>query len=586
MKYKPKHGEAEKDISLTNFFRGLNEEVPARFLEVDELSECQNLKFKTSAITDDTGNRSFDVVLEKRQGTTKISNTALPDSADVLAETYYEAMGIYILATASKLYYLDASSDPVEIGTSVLSGIPTFTEFKAKLFIHDGGTLKYIDSATPSDVTTVSNRYDDEIVGTGNGTSTTFAYTLLYPTIVTSSVTINYYDNNGTEYTITDDGSGALIGDVATGEVHTINYTTGAISFTTSSTPANNSVLIASYKNSSGAPKSKCGLIRASRLYLMNDHDNTSRLWYSGINDEYAWNSSSGGGYIDVDPDDGQTLQGAVNFFTTLILIKSGSMKRLDNFPGDAVFRVEPLIDNLGCNTYYRTINFSNGTLSISFLGNGGWESIAPSGEYGEVRSGTEFSKKFHTNVTTYKNEYAQSEFFPFDSQLWLGLYNSTTPLNYIYVLHVPYAQLTKYRFHFNWSSFKYVNDEMLIGGTDGNLYRMTNASASYKDNEYEYSEYAYATTAETSLKLPFNKKLMKQFKVEVYSSKELTGNIEFYYDGETTPSLSEDFPPTDYSFDYPMEEFKTVQVKFNNLESTTSIILRGVIIHAAALGK
>ena len=112
--------------------------------------------------------------------------------------------------------------------------------------------------------------------------------------------------------------------------------------------PDNATSVYATYEQVDGAPKSKAGCVRASCLYMWGDPDYPSRIWYSGPNDEEAWDESTNGGYLDVDVNDGYNLIGALNYFSTMVLIKGNSLHRMDNFPGDTNFGVVPLIPDLG----------------------------------------------------------------------------------------------------------------------------------------------------------------------------------------------------------------------------------------------
>ena len=87
-------------------------------LPTTALSRCRNMKY--AIVKEDDGSNR--IILKKRQGTTLISNSALRSAAMSLACTYYVAHSKYILATATKLYYLMVHLDPVEIGTNALSG--------------------------------------------------------------------------------------------------------------------------------------------------------------------------------------------------------------------------------------------------------------------------------------------------------------------------------------------------------------------------------------------------------------------------------------------------------------------------------
>lgn len=75
-----------------------------------------------------------------------------------------------------------------------------------------------------------------EAIGGGDGVSTQFegagALSTADP-IIERTLTIQYYDVIGTLRTITDDGEGNLVGDVAPAGTNTVDYATGALEFTT-----------------------------------------------------------------------------------------------------------------------------------------------------------------------------------------------------------------------------------------------------------------------------------------------------------------------------------------------------------------
>lgn len=83
----------------------------------------------------------------------------------------------------------------------------------------------------------------DEIAGSQTITGTLPGYPVLQ-----RSVTISWTDNTGTARSITDDGRGNLIGDVdAVVGNNTINYTTGAVDFTTSAPIDGATLVVADY---------------------------------------------------------------------------------------------------------------------------------------------------------------------------------------------------------------------------------------------------------------------------------------------------------------------------------------------------
>lgn len=516
-----KHKDREQVFSFKNFDAGYNQDIAAPFLSVGELSRCKNMKYVKSR--DPQGNNI--ITLKKRQGTEIISNTALVSA--VKACFYYVNQSKYVVATEAKLYYLDASFDPVEIGD--ISGLPTFTEFHGKLVVHDGGITKAWDGTT---FETLSCQYDDEIIETGNGATVDFTGTLANPAVVAGSLTITFTDT--TTKTITDNGAGVLTGNVAA-DTNTINYTTGGYSFRCDGAPDNSTNITATYKKTNGAPKSKWGFVRASRLYMGGDADNLSRLWYSGANNEYGWDTSSSGGYLDCDPADGYDLTTALNFFDSVLLQKENSLHRLDNFPGDTTFRVEPLIDGIGSVAYRAAL--IDGEL-VSFLSNSGWQALASSQRFGDIQKTVQLSQKFSQTCSKYINNMAYSEFNQVDNQLWLTLYDATLSqyMPYIYCINLATGgQLSVYQFAFGHSCYAFVNGEMLIGGEDGHLYRLLASDTRFRDNGVSYAPDTFVRGSFADWNLPFHIKHNKKINACVNAKVGGTATMKIYKDKSYT---------------------------------------------------
>jgi hypothetical protein len=512
-----KHGKREQFFFMKSFNNGYMMEVAPSSLPITALSKCLNMQYYADVNADG----SVSVKLRKRRGTQKISTSAI--SGAVKACTYYLADEHYIIATSEKLYELDNSTfAPSEIGT--IEGVPTFTEFHGKLIIHDGGVTKAWNGTTFETLTCL---YQDEVIETGNGSDVSFSGTLAHPVVTAGTLEITYTDT--TAKTITDNGDGTLAGDCTVG---TINYTTGDYTFTCTGAPDNTTSVYAEYEMVSGAPKSKAGLVRGSRLYMWGDPDYPSRVWYSGPNDEDAWDTSSGGGYLDVDANDGYSLTGCVNFFTYLLPIKGNSVHLIADYPGDTNFGVKPLLQNTGA-LAYRTI--LNDGQNISFLSKEGWMTIAASDEYGDVKKTGDLSAAFREDAIKYSTTNCFADYNQIDNELWLTLYNGSNIHPYVYVINKSTGgSMGRYKFAFAHSCYKYINNEMLIGGADGNLYRQfTTSFPRYDDNAVAYTSSTYFRTACTNWNAPFNRKHNKRLFIHCYGKSGMTATLNLYKDGE-----------------------------------------------------
>lgn len=525
-KFSTKHKDREKTFSIRTFSDGLNLEVSPSFLPVTALTKCMNMKYAIEKRATSTVLESSNlVVLKKRQGTEVISASALPSSADVMACTYYVAGAKYILATASKLYYLDASYDPVEIGS--ISGVPTFTEFHGKLIIHDSGTTKAWNGTT---FETLNCLYENEAIETGNNSDVDFTGTLSHAPIKPGSLTINYTDT--TTKTITDDGAGNLTGDVAS-DTNTINYTTGDYAFRCSGAPDNTTTVYAAYEKVNGAPKSKGGIVRGSRLYMWGDSDYPSRLWYSGPSDEDAWDTSSGGGYEDVDPLDGFSITGVIDFVDYLVVIKGNSLHLLKSYPGESDFGVYPLLKGLGGVSHRACLNLGG---LIAFLTKEGFTGFESTNEYGDIKKAKDLSAPFQSQAVRYANSSAYCEYNQTDKQIWLTLYDDVNSayVPTIFVINLETGgQFSQYRFAFAHSCYKYVNGEMLIGGTDGKLYRLLKRDSRFKDNGVSYASDTYCRGVMANFGMPVNRKHNKLIYPNLYGKMGMTATLNLYKDGD-----------------------------------------------------
>jgi len=325
---------------------------------------------------------------------------------------------------------------------------------------------------------------------------------------------------------------------------NTVNYTTGAYSFICSAAPVNGGSVLATYKKVAGAPKSKGGFVRNERLYMWGSSDYPSRLFYSGTSDtggEYEWSTSAGGGYLDFDKDDGYSITSCINFSQSVIVLKTNKAGRLDNFPGDSIFRIEPLNGNIQCNAY-RSACLGGGI--IAYQSPAGISAISPAGLYDENQDIASLSKKFHYLANAYNNVSTQVEYYPKDEQLWVGLGDtSSTISSTIYTIDIPSARVSRYAFAFNCTCIKYIDGMMLIGGADGNLYQMINPGTTgtsvFLDNSVSYAANTYFQTGALDWGYPLNDKVHKELYLAIGSASSISGTLYAYTDFGSSAALT-----------------------------------------------
>lgn len=188
--------------------------------------------------------------------TVEIGSNILPtgaDGEDVWFAPYQNLGGsfIYYGSQNSSIYktpisnpgsYVDQSVTDYRFGLLKVSQNRAFAGQRkgtsAGNFDKTGLYLSYIDKALLSSYTQTTG----ENVGTGDGTTRTFADTL---TDVTGKKTCMYVQITDTVETFIDDRNGNLVGNL--GGTGTVNYATGAISVTFNSAPAGAQAITASY---------------------------------------------------------------------------------------------------------------------------------------------------------------------------------------------------------------------------------------------------------------------------------------------------------------------------------------------------
>ena len=140
-------------------------------------------------------------------------------------------------------------SDAVSISGLFKSGDYDNFPYASPFTINSGSTIIHIfDINTPAFCFKISNTASSpvvsgEVIGTGDGTTTSFSDTLAHPKVYPGTLTV-HYTISSTDYTATDDGNGNISGTDCSG---TINYDTGAISLTFTTAPDNGTNITADY---------------------------------------------------------------------------------------------------------------------------------------------------------------------------------------------------------------------------------------------------------------------------------------------------------------------------------------------------
>lgn len=377
---------------------------------------------------------------------------------------------------------------------------------------------------------------DDEINIAAVAGTTEANNTANNPTWTITKIDNDTFDLNGSVFTNAYTSGG-------TASKNTIDYATGDYAFKATGAPDSSTSVLASYEEDEGAPKSKAGFVRGSQLYLWGDEDNPERLWYCGTNDEDAWNSTSGGGYLDVGKNDGQELVGCINFYTSVLCVKSNSLHRIDAFPGDDTFQDERISDNVG-STSYRTVSFDADV--VSFMSKEGLVGMASSDRFGDIQRTADLSVDFKKYATRYADQYAFTAYNRIDKQLWVALSpdSGTSYIDRVYVISIGTGgQLTEYRFAFGHASFAYINGRMLIGGTDGHLYQLDGTDSIFRDNNVSYASDTFVRSGFNDFSLPFNRKHNKKISIEMVSGLGYTATLNLYknqnYDEFYTKSIT-----------------------------------------------
>ena len=143
--------------------------------------------------------------------------------------------------------------------------------FAVSLIYHPSNTGN-VGIGKSSAAALINKAISGEVIGAGDGTTTSFSGTLAHPPIVTSSITI-HYTISSTAYTATDDGAGNISGTDCSG---TINYSTGAWSLTFTTAPDSGTNITADYTvDAPGAV-----LLTAAGQSVAEKITNLNLLWF------------------------------------------------------------------------------------------------------------------------------------------------------------------------------------------------------------------------------------------------------------------------------------------------------------------
>ena len=273
-----------REFKIKNFLSGLYSAIEAKSTPEGSASKCLNFITQADKIE---LRRGMKLLGTQITGNGKITGLGVGERQDGV-ETLF-------ISYARKLkYYDEATDDFIEIGTDQLAAAasgedvafaPYFSPAGSQMFVNSPNSSLYkIMVANPTSITDLYdatknykgkikvkqnrmylwNRIKDRInlylsyidkrtyttvtaenIGTGDGATKTFAETLDFKAAGATRTCFGITATDGTE-TFTDNYNGVLTGDL--GGTGTINYTTGAISVTFNTAPANSQAITATYQ--------------------------------------------------------------------------------------------------------------------------------------------------------------------------------------------------------------------------------------------------------------------------------------------------------------------------------------------------
>ncbi len=131
------------------------------------------------------------------------------------------------------------------------------------------------------------------------------------------------------------------------------------------------------------APPGNLLQVHAKRLWSAGNPTKPSRLSFSELNNETFWAEILGGGYIDVEPDDGQRIMGiAPSYHGDLIIYKTKGIYRIQG-TGPSSFVLNQIhAGDVGCASHLTIKNVGNDQLFMSEVG---VHSLLTTQKYGDI---------------------------------------------------------------------------------------------------------------------------------------------------------------------------------------------------------
>ncbi len=374
-----------KLLAYSDFVGVVNEREPSS-LDLKELVDCNNLYVTPYGS------------LKARPGLEKIAELA---GADFKAIGYYSVRDRLYLASGTTLYELDPSTGNFSNIGTLNSAECTFVEAFGKLWIADGGKLKYVDSAGNF------GNVDDfvwftETIATGNGSTTSFNATLSELPVTPNSVTVSY-TVGGTQYQATDDGEGNING---THLIGTINYTTGEISLTFTTAPDNGTPIDVTYSASQVLDvRAEDIEFKDERLYVSYGTD----IYISEVRDPSRWE------FISINKQDGADITAIHRYYDKLVIFKGYPYPAIYVLSGYRVstFTVSRVSRFVSCNDKYSVIAFKG---DLFFIWGKRVYSLTRVMSYGDVEPQS-LTQHFNPADTTSQSRFAIA--LPEEGVIW-----------------------------------------------------------------------------------------------------------------------------------------------------------------------